>query len=97
MISQKAVRVSGAILGSLFKRLLPREAFRLLSHHYVRGESKIKGGGLRMFNKFNDLKQLFINSEVPFALRGLKMREWVIRLTAFYPCQSWKPINNENG
>ena len=40
---------------------------------YVRGESKIKGGGLRMFNKFNDLKQFFISSKVPFALRGLEM------------------------
>ena len=39
----------------------------------MRGESKIKGGGLRMFNKFNDLKQFFISSKVPFALRGLDM------------------------
>lgn len=44
-----------------------------LKKNYVRGESKIKGDGLRMFNKFDDLKQLFISSEVPFALRGLEM------------------------
>ena len=39
----------------------------------MRGESKIKGGGLGMFNKVYDLKQLFISSEVPCALRGLDM------------------------
>ena len=39
----------------------------------MRGESKIKGGGLGMFYKFNDLKQFFISLEVPLALRGLDM------------------------
>ena len=47
-----------------------------LEKKYVQGESKIKGGALRMFNKVYDLKQLFISSEVPCALRGLDMHGW---------------------
>ena len=34
-----------------------------LKKKYVRGESKIKGNGLMMFNKFDDLKQLFISRD----------------------------------